>query len=473
MKRLNELYDCDYDTEIKDIKINSKECEKGDLFICTIGVTADRHDFVNDAIEHGASAIVAKKPIDVDVPVIYVDDPNKEVTNVAKKLFDYPEKKLHLIATTGTNGKTTVAQIIQMLIGKEKCGYMGTNGLISNTFSEQIRNTCPDADRLYKYFDRFVNDGEEYLSMEASSEAFFRDRLWGLEYDVGIFTNITQDHLNIHKTLENYIECKMQLLDLIKEDGVAILNKDDKYYEMEYKRAKSKIFTYGKDKTSDLVIDSYIQNNDSTDIKFIYKDKEYDVKSPLLGEFNIYNLAAAILTLIYYDYSIEDIIDKVKNIVGLDGRLEFIDRGQNYTIILDYAHTPEAFISLYKVINDLKKAKVITVSGSAGGREKEKRGDMGSVILNNSDLAIFTTDDPRTEDVNKIIDDLLSKTDKTNYKIIIDRTEAIRKAFDTAEKDDIVLIAGKGRDTYMAIGNEYLPYSDFDEINKYFENKKD
>ena len=230
MKTLGELYDGFGDTPIKGIKINSKECTPGDLFVCTMGVTADRHPFAQEAFNNGAVAFVASREISVDAPVIYVEDTNKELPLLCSKFYDHPEDKLDLIGVTGTNGKTTVAQIIQDLLGDDYCGYLGTNGIKCKDFNEKIVNTTPDADRLYMYFDRFVQSGCKYLSIETSSEAFFRERLTNLSFRVGILTNITQDHLNIHKTLDNYIECKKQLFKQVEKDGFCILNADDGHF---------------------------------------------------------------------------------------------------------------------------------------------------------------------------------------------------------------------------------------------------
>ena len=467
MKKLSELYEGMPDVEVNDIKINSKEIVPGDLFVCTMGVTADRHDFVEKAVEAGAVAIVASKKIDVDVPVAYVEDTNIELPKLCRKFYDYPDTKLDLIAVTGTNGKTTTASIIQDLMGNDICGYQGTNGIICSKFNEHIVNTTPDSDRLYKYFDRFVTAGCKYLSIEVSSEAFYRHRLDDFKFKIGILTNVTQDHLNVHKTLENYIECKKQLFKQVSNDGYSILNVDDKYFDEFKEIARGSIFTYGK-KESDLQIVSIKEQIDGTNISLKYKDQLYDICSPLLGEFNVYNLCGGILALLVLGYEMEDIIPNVKNIRTPEGRCQFLDYGQDYYIMLDYAHTPDAFNNLYDLLRKVKKKRIITVTGSAGGREHEKRPDMGKIVLENSDYVIFTMDDPRDEDVNSIIDDLTSDTDKDNYERIIDRKEAIFKAFDIALEDDIVLIAGKGIDNYMALGKEYVPYCDLDVIKEYF-----
>ena len=254
----------------------------------------------------------------------------------------------------------------------------------------------------------------------------------------------------------------------IREDGYSILNVDDKYYEEFRKIAVGKILTYGKS-DSDLKIVSIEEELDKTNICLRYCGKDYEFTSPLLGEFNVYNLCAGILALISIGYDINDIISNVGNIKVPEGRCQFLNYGQDYSIVLDYAHTPDAFSKLYDLLTKVKKNRLITVTGSAGGREHEKRPDMGKLVLDKSDYVIFTMDDPRNEDVNSIIDDLVSSSDKTNYERIIDRKEAIYKAFDMALENDIILVAGKGTDNYMALGNEYVPYCDLDVIKEYFD----
>ena len=467
MKKLSELYKGFPDILINDIKINSKEVNNGDLFVCIKGVNVDRHDYVADAIKNGAVAIVASKRIDVSEPVIYVDDTNEELINLCQRFYDYKPNELILIGVTGTNGKTTVASIIQDLIGNESCGYLGTNGIICSKFNEKIRNTTPDADRLYKYFKRFKDSGCNIISMETSSEAFLRGRLKKLEFAIGILTNITEDHLNIHKTVDNYVSCKKQLFKQVKMDGYCILNKDDKYFNEIKSVCSGKVLTYGKN-DCDLKIINIKESIDKTELSINYLNQVYNIKSPLLGEFNVYNLCAAILSLLALGYKIENIIKNINNIKVPQGRMEFLDFGQKYSIILDYAHTPDAFNSIYKTLNKIKNGRIITVTGSAGGREHEKRPLMGKMVLDNSDYCIFTMDDPRCEDVNEIINDLISDTDKDNYEKIIDRKDAIYKALAMAKNNDIILIAGKGDDKYMAIGNEYMPYSDRETIASYF-----
>lgn len=466
MKKISELYNGYSDLEINDIKINSKEVKPNDLFVCIKGITTDRNDYIEDAVRNGAIAVVTNKDIKLDIPVIKVDNPNEELIKICKKFYDFNQDDFKIIGVTGTNGKTTVASIIRDLIG-DSCGYLGTNGIISKNINEKIKNTTPDADRLYKYFKMIKDDNCKIISMEASSEAFYRNRLDGLLFDIGIVTNVTEDHLNVHKSIENYLNCKKELVRNVKDNGYSILNIDDRYYNEFKKVAKGNILTYGK-KESTLQIIDFKEFYNKTNITLKYKDILYNFNSPLVGEYNIYNLCGAILSLIALNYSIKDILERIKNIKIPLGRCEFLEFGQNYKIILDYAHTTDAFNNIYKFLNKVKKGKIITVTGSAGGREKEKRCSMGKVVLDNSDYVIFTMDDPRHEDVNCIIDDLIEKSKKNNYERIIDRKEAIIKALSIAKEDDIILIAGKGRDNYMAIEDKYIPYNDYDIIKDFF-----
>lgn len=473
MKRLNELYDCSYDIPINGIKINSKEIVPGDLFICTSGVTADRHDYVEDAILHGAVAIVASKKINVSVPVVYVPNTNEELPLLMSRFYDFPEKKLSLIGVTGTNGKTTVAQMVQQLLGEEICGYIGTNGIRCSKFKESIRNTTPDTDRLFPYFRRFVDAGCSYLSMETSSEAFFRHRLDYFTFPITVLTNITEDHLNIHKTIENYIDCKCQLFRQTSPGGYSILNLDDAHYSEVRQNCKENVLTYGKSEEADLQIVSYQLKKDCTEIQYTYQGRNYSVCSPFLGDFNVSNLSAALLVWVALGNDFSLGLERVAFMEPILGRLELVDFHQPYQIILDYAHTPDALNHILNFLNQVKTNRIITVTGSAGGRQREKRPMMGKVVLEKSDYVIFTMDDPRNESVDEIIDDLIGNSKLTNYERVIDRTIAIERAFEIAEKGDIVLIAGKGRDNYMALGDEYLPYCDYDVIEEYFKTKKD
>lgn len=468
MKKLNELYDCEYDVEINRIIMNSKDIEPGDLFICTKGVTADRHDFAEDAVAHGAVAVVASKKIDVDVPVIYVKDTNEELPLLCARFYDNPDKELKIYSVTGTDGKTSTATIVQYLIGNDKCGYMGTNGRSCAKFEKDTSNTTPDSDKLYEYFRDFLDAGCTSVMMESSSEAFFRGRLKTITYDVGGITNITREHLNIHGTFENYIDCKCQLFRQIKKDGYAVLNKDDEFYETVKKACVCKnVWTYGKDEDNTLYIKDYKISPNKTDITYVFDNKEYNIESPLLGEFNVYNLACAILIAIASGKTFEEIIPNISK-VTVSGRLDVLpDYGQDFTVMIDYAHTPNGIESLLKFVHTLDVNRSIVVIGSAGERDFLKRPLMGKTVINNASYAIFTYEDPRSEDPLDIINMMVSEIDDpSRYEIVVDRAKAIKRAIEIAKTNDIVLVLGKGNETYEKLKDRVIYFNDIEEATK-------
>lgn len=473
MKRLNELYDCEYDVLIKGIKINSKEIEQGDLFVCTMGVSVDRHDFIDEAIEKGASAIVVSKDIrNKSVPIIKVKNTNKELPLVCSKFYDHPEEKLKIIGITGTDGKTSTATIVQTLLGEDICGYIGTNGRRCSKFDKKTANTTPDSDKLFMYFKDFLDAGCNTVAMEASSEAFFRKRLETIEFDCSAITNITKEHLNIHKTFENYIDCKCQLFKQTKEDGYCILNSDDEQYEKVKSNCKGKVLTYGKNTTDDIYIKDYKIMPNQTAMTLVYKNKEYKITSPLLGEFNIYNLCAALLICLTQNKNIEELIKNLPKI-KISGRLELINKGQNFYVMIDYAHTPNGIANLLNFVHTLDINRSIVVIGSAGERDFLKRPIMGKTVCDNASYAIFTYEDPRSEDPKDIVDMLISDIKDThdNYEIVLDRKKAIEKAINIANQNDMVLILGKGNETYQKLKNETIYFNDIEEAEKAINNR--
>lgn len=472
MKKLSDLIKCNLDIEIKGIKINSKEVEKGDLFVCTRGVTTDRHDFIEEAVKNGAAAVVVSKDIDFKIPYIKVRDTNKILPILCANFYDHPEEELTIIGITGTDGKTSVATIIQTLLGSDICGYIGTNGRSCAAFNKETNNTTPDSDKLYKYFREFADCGCKYVVMEASSEAFYRNRLENIRFDAGIITNITREHLNIHKSFENYIKCKCMLFEQVKRDGFSILNSNDGLYKTVLNNCHGKLLTYGKSKKDTIQIKEFTLLPSKTLIKFKYNKEEIDVESPLLGDFNVYNLMAGIMCAISFGVSIDKILERVKNI-KISGRLEMLPNiGQDFSVMVDYAHTPNGITNLLNFINTLEVNRSIVVIGSAGERDALKRPLMGKVVSDNASFAIFTYEDPRSEDPKDIIDMMTSNIrERKNYKVIIDRSEAIKEAINMANVNDIVLILGKGNETYQKLKDKTIYFNDFEEAEKHLKER--
>lgn len=464
MKNIKEIYETNYECLVKDIKINSKEVTKNDIFVCIKGVNEDRHKYIKEALDNGASFIVTSKAINANIPHIKVKNTNEELPKLAKRMYKYKDT-LKLIGITGTDGKTSTANIIRDMLYHNECGYIGTNGIIGKKINLKVDNTTPDSHILYKYLSKFEREKLKYVAMETSSEAFLRKRLSSFTFDIGILTNITEDHLNVHKTLTNYINCKLELFKSIKRDGYAILNKDDVFYDKVRENCKCHILTYGKDLDNDLVIENIEEYLGFLLIKYRLDNKVYDVKLNLNGKFNAYNLAPAILTLYALEVPSDEIFRRIRRVKTIPGRCQLIKNNYNKNVILDYAHTVNSLNNILSFLNRVKQGKIITVTGSAGGREKEKRPLMGKVCQKLSDLVIYTKDDPRYEDPKEIVNEMIDRT-KDNYLVEIDRKKAIDKALKIATYNDIVLVAGKGIDKYMLENGKKIIYSDYDYLIK-------
>lgn len=475
MKKLSELYPgVSEDVTIKAIKINSKECEPGDLFVCTMGVTADRHEFIGDAISHGASAVVVSRDVgDIGVPVVKVPDTNRELPYLCQKFYDYPDQKLKVLGITGTDGKTSTATIMQTLIGNDLCGYIGTNGRSCAKFTGDNPNTTPDVHLLYAYFKEFLDCGCKYVAMEASSEAFFRNRLQTIQFDLSVYTNITSEHLNIHGSFENYVQCKEQLFKQTKKDGYCVLNMDDPYYEQIKSICNGKVVTYGMKEDVTLQIVDFKAYPTHTMIHFKYRDEVIEVDSPLLGDFNVYNLAAGLLAALCVGVSMEKALARIKNIT-INGRLDLLNTNTPYYVMVDYAHTPNGITKLLNFVHTLDINRSIVVIGQAGERDYIKRPQVGEVVVKNATHAIFTYEDPRSEDPKAICDDIVKTVKDTyhNYEIVIDRREAIQKAVDMAGEKDMVLILGKGNETYQKLKTETIYFNDEEEAYQAVANRK-
>ena len=463
MRKLNEIFDTEFDVEIKDIKTNTKEINDGDLFVCIKGFNVDRHDFVDEAKRKGAKALVVNHKVDSTLPQIIVEDTNKSLSSIVRKFYDYPSTKMKMIGVTGTDGKTSTSTIIYQLLNQiTKCGYIGTNGVKCPTYEDDSNNTTPTTEHLNRYLNNFYNESCKCVCMEAGSEGLAQGRCEGIEFDYSIFTNLTHEHLNFHKNMHNYMLAKSILFKQTKKSGTSILNIDDPYSKEIKELCNGKVLFYGKDEKADFRYTIVVINPKFTKFDLIYNNETYNITSPLLGMFNVYNLTAALSILILEGYDINKF--DLSNLY-VDGRMTDINLGQNFKVIVDYAHTPNGYLNLFELTKTLKSNRTIVVAGSAGERDKEKRPVMGKILVDNADLVIFTYEDPRSEDPKDIIDDLtrevMDKQDK--FEIIIDRKEAIQRAIEIANKGDMVLILGKGNETYETLKDGKIYFNDIEE----------
>lgn len=453
--------------KISGIKTNSKEIKKGDLFLCTSG-KADRHDYIPSAIEKGAVAVICQREIEYDIPHIIMPDVDSRIDEIYSKFYDYPQDKLKIIGITGTDGKTSTTTIIQSLIGNNICGYIGTNGYNCKTVKGDLDNTTPGKETLYRIFYEFVEAGCEYVVMEASSEGFYYNRLDNIKFSGSGLTNIDSEHLNTHKTIENYIDCKKQLFR--QSLSPSVLNSNSKYFDNCLDACKEYV-TYGYNPTDTLYIKNVQTYPNKSIYHYVFNNKEYEIKTKLLGNFNAENLACALLVLVQMGFNFEELI-KHTNEFTIPGRMDVIDKGQDFHVIVDYAHTPNGLTRLFEFVNTLDINRIITVSGQAGERDASKRKYVGKIIADNSDKVFFTYEDPRHEDVNHIIDDMTELIkDKTNYERVLDRHDAIKKAIFYAKPNDLVLILGKGQEDGNYIGDEWIYFVDNEEAEKAIQEK--
>lgn len=468
LKNLKELVECDLDITIQGINDDSREVKDGYLFVATKGFNVDHFDFIDDAIKNGASALVIsdeKENLNIDIPYIKVSNINKFYPDVCSKFYDIDSNDFSFIGITGTDGKTTSTYIVKCLLDNIKnTAYIGTNGVECLDKHLTSDNTTPCISTMYKYLNFIKSNDCKQVVMEVSSEALLHKRVENLKYKIVGFTNITEDHLNVHKTLENYIECKKSLLNYLSDDGIAIINGDCK--NCKTITCKNSVM-YGFDLSNDCVISNVKEMSNKTIFNVKYLDNTYKIISPFLGKYNVYNVTLAFLICFHYGLAPEYLVDQISKLKPVSGRREKLAFSNQFDIILDYAHTYNGIVNVIESAKNYKN--VIVVTGCAGGREREKRSKIGKYILENCTKAIFTMDDPRFESVDSIIDDMVSLS-KIEYIRIISREEAIKKALSMAFEleDCVVLILGKGRDNYMAIKDEKIPYSDYDVVKDYF-----
>ena len=452
------------------IKYNSKEIKKGDIFIA-LRTNNDGHKYIEDAIKNGASKVIVEYG-EYDIETIKVEN-TKEY--LVKYLYDnyYTEiKDLKLIGITGTNGKTTTSMLIHNLLNKlgKKCAYIGTNGFYINKFIKKLPNTTPEIIDIYELLIEAKNNDCEYVCLETSSHGLDQNRLANLKFDFGIFTNLTHEHLGYHKTMENYALAKQKLFNMLKDNKYALINIDDNYKEYFTLKENNNIF-YGFT-NGDYYITNYKVNNQESKFTILYKDKEYEFITPLLGKHNIYNSLVSIIILNKIGYSFEEIKNTLKDIESPIGRMEKFKYKTN-SIIVDYAHTPDGIENVLKTAKELNPNKIITVIGCGGGTgsDREKRPEMGNLVLSLSDITIFTNDNPRDEDPKQIIEDLLKEKINENYIIELDRKEAIEKGISLLNDNDILMILGKGHEDYQIIGNTKTYFSDKETVLNLLERK--
>lgn len=452
------------------IKIDSRKIKPGDIFVALPGSTVDGHDFVEKAYENGAIKAIVEHKVPCDIEQEVVNNTKEWLTDYVSENYQDQVNELNIIGVTGTNGKTTTAYLTYQLLNKlgSKTAYIGTIGFyIPDEAVMEIPNTTPDILDLYELILTAKEKGCKNVMMEVSSHALHQNRVKGLKFKVAAFTNLTQDHLDYHKTMENYLEAKKLILKQL--EGPMIVNSDDSY-------AQSWLDSYDNTKTygfngTDYQIVSYEDTLKGTKLKFKCNGKEYEIETNLKSKFNVYNYITSLSLVNNMGFSIDQILEVTPSIYPPKGRCEIIPVKDGIAVI-DYAHTPDAVEKIIDAFIEHKKGKIITIVGCGGDRDPKKRPIMGQIAAEKSDYVVFTSDNPRTEDQQAIMNDILAGVKTTNYEVELDRKKAIFIALNKIEKNDVVLILGKGHEDYQIIGHEKHHLDDAEEVQKYINSLK-
>lgn len=466
---------------IQDITADSRAVKPNSLFIALDGATVDGHNYIDKAVDAGAVAVIVSKPVTVpaDVCVITVDDTRQAMMVCVPYFFDYPANRMRMVGVTGTNGKTTTTHMIRHILKAQgfKVGVIGTVHIMIGDTSYPIHNTTPDVVDLQHILHQMVQENVEYCVMEVSSHALALGRVSGVEFDTAVFTNLTQDHLDFHKTFENYLAAKCKLFEQVsapnqvKDNKGAVINIDDSYGYRVMEKTTAPTITYSTLGKGTLNASDVHMSTKNSQYTVNYKGESYPVSMNTTGLFNVYNTLAAIGACLQEGISMEAIDTALKTFSSVPGRFELIEEGQDFAVVVDYAHTPDGLQNILETAKAIKENRIIIVFGCGGDRDATKRPIMGRIAAEYGDKIYVTSDNPRTEDPVQIVKDVEvgvkeALREGTSYEVIVDRREAINHAIHDAKAGDIVIIAGKGHENYQILKNETIHFDDREEARK-------
>lgn len=461
--------------EVCHITADSRTVQEGSLFICLVGATVDGHSFVEKAVQDGAVAVVVSKPVAVPdhVAVIYVEDTRQALQAAVPFFYDYPASKMRMIGVTGTNGKTTTTHIIAHLLRSQgyTVGVIGTVHILIDDQSYPIHNTTPDVADLQQILQQMVDAGVTHCIMEVSSHALALGRTAGVEYDTAVFTNLTQDHLDFHKTFDNYLAAKAKLFKQVsasyqvKEGKGAVINVDDAYGQAIVDVTTSPMITYSTEGKGSMNASDLTVTAKSSQFTLNYDGQSYPISTKIAGMFNVYNTLAAVGATLYEGLSMEEIVKGLATFTAVPGRFELIEEGQDFAVVVDYAHTPDGLENILQTAKKIVENRILVVFGCGGDRDATKRPIMGRIAAQFGDRVFVTSDNPRTEDPVQIVKDVEVGVreglhDDVSYEVIVDRREAIHKAIAEATTGDVVIIAGKGHEDYQILKDETIHFDD-------------
>lgn len=451
------------DREFNGLANNTSLVKSGDIFFCIEGIKTDGHSYGKEAIEKGAIALVVSKDMEIpeEITVIKVKDTRVAMAQISANYFGNPSEKFNVIGITGTNGKTTSTFMLRSILNRygRKTGLFGTIYNIFDDEIEEAKRTTAESMDLQKMFLRMVNKGVEDCIMEVSSHSLYLNRVYSIRFKVGIFTNLTQDHLDFHHNMENYFKAKLKLFENCEN---VVVNIDDSYGIRVKEAVKCNTLTYGIENKADVSAKNITITEEGTSFDLVYKDEEYSVKLHLPGKFNVYNALGCAAASILLGVPLNRIVKGLEALDSVPGRSEKLNSKRGFTIVIDYAHSPDGIINVLKTAREYTKKRLITVFGCGGDRDRGKRSLMGDAAGRLSDFCVVTSDNPRTEDPMQIINDILPGINQTrcNYVIIEDRKKAIEHAINMAEVGDVIIIAGKGHETYQVLKDKTIHFDE-------------
>lgn len=466
------------DANITGICYNSAAVKLGDIFLCIKGENSDGHNFAKQAVANGAAALFCEENLDIDIPQIIVNDTKRTMANIAAAFYNEPSKEINLIGVTGTNGKTTVTHLVQKILeeNNEKCALIGTLGykLSSSDEYKEAKHTTPQPSDLQRDLRLMADSKINNVVMEVSSHSLEQNRVGCCDFDGAVFTNLTQDHLDYHITMRNYFKAKAILFENLKEGVFAVINADDEYAQDFISVIPSgvKILTYGVKKDADVKANNVDFSIDGAGLKVEFNGRQEEIKLHLNGMFSVYNALAAFACALAMNIDYKIIINALEKTKSVAGRFEIVSKKP--LVIVDYAHTPDGLENVLKAARELtpKESSLICLFGCGGDRDTTKRPKMGKIADELSDKVVVTSDNPRSEDPQLIISDIMTgiKTVDTQRVFVEpDRGEAIKFLKTISKPDDVIVIAGKGHEDYQILKNETIHFDDREEARKVFE----
>lgn len=464
--------------EITSIHMDSREVVSGGVFFCIEGYTVDGHEYAEQAVRNGACAVIAKYPLPLSVPVLVVRDTQKTMAIAASRFYQHPTAEMRLIGITGTNGKTTTSHLLEAVL-KENAVQTGLIGTMYTKINEEIyetKNTTPESVTIQKIFRDMKEQDVDSCIMEVSSHALDLGRVRGCDFNTVVFTNLTKDHLDYHETMDKYRQAKSLLFSQLGnsyegEEKTAVLNADDSASLFFEKVCPAPVLTYGIDEPADIRAENISMTPTGTSFTIVTPWGEASLSLSMAGKFSIYNALAAATAALSEGISLSTIVSALGKVKGVAGRFELVESEEEFAVIVDYAHTPDSLKNVLETAREMAAGSVYTVVGCGGNRDKTKRPEMAKIAVTLSDMSIFTADNPRDENPASIIDDMTIGLTNTNFKVIEDRREAIEYAIEQAEPGDLVLIAGKGHETYQIIKDEVFSFDDRKEAETAIKNK--